>query len=107
MAWDQFPHLFPDPLKKSCVISSETWDLAARSSVSHIVMVDTSVGKDTEITFDCGNQNGIGISLRSPSGAVYDENSNECTSNSVLRTTQFLFPGVSDVGKLDLIYHIN
>ena len=87
----------PDPIQQSYTISSEAWNLASGATASYSAVVDATLGRDTEITFDYGQADGISIALRSPSGVAYDENSDECTLDTTYLTIKCFFPGLSEV----------
>ena len=82
---------------------SESSILPPNGAKSGMVIIDDTLGLNTEITFDYADGVGVDISLQSPTGQPYDITSNECTLNSIIQIITCQFSQTTEVSLVYLV----
>ena len=83
----------PDPIALYSIATT----LGRNSAKTENVMIDDTLGNNTEVTIDYSHFQGVDISLRTPSHRVYNIQSTECKSDSNKRIISCTFPQNSEV----------
>ena len=83
----------PDPIALYSIATT----LGRNSAKTENVMIDDTLGNNTEATIDYSHFLGVDISLRTPSDRVYNIQSTECNSDSNKRIISCTFPQNSEV----------
>ena len=79
------------------VLYSESSTLDPNAAKMGSVIIDATLGLNTEITFDYASSAGVEIELQPPMGQSYDITSNECKPNSNIQIITCRFPQNSEV----------
>ena len=92
----------PEPI----ALYSESSTLHPIGAKTDRVIIDATLGLNTEVTFDFASSVGVEISLQSPMGQSYDITSNECTLNSNIQIITCRFSQNSEVSHMNRVKYM-